>query len=126
MKLILDTHVLVWAAVEPTRLSAKARGLISDPENVCLVSAVSAYEILYKRDRDLALQRMPEDLQQALTTSDFAWLSITARHAAAAARLPRHHGDPWDRILLAQAVAEDAALLTADTRMKAYEARIVW
>ena len=126
MKLILDTHALVWATVEPSRLSARVRDMISDPENVCLISAVSAYEILYKRDREPILQRLPEDLEQALTTSDFSWLSITAAHAAAAARLPRHHRDPWDRILLAQAVAEDAVLLTADTRMKAYDAQIVW
>ena len=126
MKLILDTHALVWATVEPSRLSARVRDMISDPENVCLISAVSAYEILYKRDREPILQRLPEDLEQALTTSDFSWLSITAAHATAAARLPRHHRDPWDRILLAQAVAEDSVLLTADTRMKAYDAQIVW
>ena len=126
MKLLIDTHVFVWATIEPSRLSPRVRELMIDPEVVCLISAASAYEILVKRDRDPALWRLPEDIETAVGQTDFLWLSITPRHAAAAARLPRHHGDPWDRILIAQAISEDAALVTADTAIAAYDVRVTW
>ena len=126
MKLLIDTHAFVWATIEPFRLSARVRDLIADPENICLVSAVSAYEILFKRENDAALRRLPEDLVQAVAQTDFEWLSIDVRHASAAARLPRHHRDPWDRILIAQAMAEDADLVSADRRLSAYDARLIW
>ena len=111
---------------EPMRLSRRARLALEAPENELLLSAATAYEIEYKRDREPALGRMPADLERALTGQGFVWLPVTPAHAGAAGRLPRHHGDPFDRILIAQAVAEGAALVSADQRIPTYGAEVVW
>ncbi len=126
MKLLLDTHAFVWAAVEPERLGPRLRGLLVDQGNQVLVSAVCAYEIEFKRPRDAALMRLPLDLGEVVAGLDFTWLSVTPRHALAAGRLVRLHGDPFDRILVAQALEENAALVTADSRLPAYGATILW
>jgi PIN domain nuclease of toxin-antitoxin system len=126
MKLLLDTHAFIWAAVEPERLSLRATGLLTDRRNTVLVSAASAYEIQFKRHRDTVLARMPFDLEAAVEAMEFSWLNITPGHAVAAGRLPRLHGDPFDRILTAQAQAEAAALVTMDSRLPAYGGSVVW
>jgi len=126
VKLLIDTHALVWATIEPARLSGPARIAIESPENELVLSAVIAYEVEFKRDREPALGRLPADLERALTGLGFTWLSVTPAHAAAAGRLPRHHGDPFDRILVAQALAEGIALLSADERIRAYGAEVIW
>jgi PIN domain nuclease of toxin-antitoxin system len=126
MRLLLDTHTLVWAAVETRRLSRRARDLIADPENDRFVSAASAYEIEYKRDRDLSLARLPQNLDELSDRLVFDWLPIEYDHAVQAGRLPRHHGDPWDRVIVAQALADDLTFISADDTLLAYGARIVW
>jgi PIN domain nuclease of toxin-antitoxin system len=126
VKLLVDTHALIWAMFEPSRLSRRARLALEAPDNDLMLSAATAYEIEYKRDREPALGRMPGDLERALTTYGFVWLPVTAAHAGAAGRLTRHHGDPFDRILVAQALAEGASLVSADARMPAYGAEVIW
>jgi PIN domain nuclease of toxin-antitoxin system len=126
MKLLLDTHAFVWAAVEPERLSPRVRRLLTDRRNDVLLSAASGYEIEFKRHRDAVLASMPLDLDGAVQAMEFQWLAITVAHAGAAGRLARLHGDPFDRILVAQALEERAALVTMDARLPAYGATIVW
>lgn len=126
MRLLLDTHTLVWAALEPGRLSNRALELIADPDNDRFVSGVSAYEIEYRRDRDRDLAKLPQDLEELSERLVFEWLSVEHTHAIEAARLPRHHGDPWDRIIVAQALAEKLTLVSADGALLAYGARIAW
>lgn len=126
MRLLLDTHTLVWAALEPGRLSSRALDLIADPDNDRFVSAVSAYEIAYKRDRDHDLANLPEDLEELSERLVFDWIAVEYVHAIEAARLPRHHGDPWDRIIIAQALAEKLTLVSADGALPAYGVRIAW
>lgn len=126
MRLLLDTHVFVWSATQPGLLSPRAAGALGDPANDIFVSAVSAYEIEYKRSRDAQLQIMPAQLDEAVSLQGFCWLSINPVHAAAAAKLPDHHRDPWDRILLAQALDDDLMLVTIDTKLDAYGATILW
>jgi PIN domain nuclease of toxin-antitoxin system len=126
VKFLLDTHVLVWAAVLPSRLSARARDVLEDLENDIVVSAACAYEIEFKRERDPSLVAMPRELENAVIQRGFTWLSITPAHAAAAGRLPRLHGDPFDRMLVAQAISEGLPLISIDEKLPAYGARIIW
>ncbi len=126
MKLLLDTHVFVWAATQPAQLSMMASRALLDPENEIFVSAVSAYEIEYKRDRDALLQLMPDELDDAVRLQGLAWLPMAAAHGVAAARLAPHHRDPWDRILVAQAMIESLHLVTIDHKLSAYGVPILW
>jgi PIN domain nuclease of toxin-antitoxin system len=126
MILLLDSHALVWSAVEPGRLSTKARDAITDRTNQVLVSAVTAYELEYKRTRDPLLARLPANLDEAVRGQAFEWLAVSTDQAAQAGRLPRHHGDPFDRVIIAQAFAEGAAVVTADRWFAAYGVALVW
>jgi PIN domain nuclease of toxin-antitoxin system len=126
MKLVLDTHALIWWLVSPDKLSARVRTAVEDTGNDILVSAVSAYEVELKRPRDAFLASVPERLLTATLDQGFGWMQVTPEDAVAAARLPLHHRDPWDRIILAQAANREAAVITADRMMTAYGAAIFW
>jgi PIN domain nuclease of toxin-antitoxin system len=121
MKWLLDTHLLLWAAGQPERLSAEARALLEAPESELLFSAASLWEITIKR----ALGR--EDFQvdgrvlrRGLLDNGYLELPITSRHALDVERLPPIHKDPFDRLLLAQASVEGIVLLTADPILARY------
>ncbi|MBO0758554.1 MAG: type II toxin-antitoxin system VapC family toxin [Bradyrhizobiaceae bacterium] len=124
MRILLDTHVALWAVVDDPRLSARARSLIEDEDNVILASAASVWEIAIKR----ALARggpndMPISGAQALEffqAAGYEMLAITGMHASAVDHLPAHHSDPFDRLLVAQATTEPARLLTHDTQVAKY------
>lgn len=118
MKVLLDTHVFLWAVAASRRLSADARRLIADADEVN-VSAASIWEIAIK----VGLGRIkgePKDFVDAIERSGFVELPVTAVHAASVARLPQHHRDPFDRLLVAQAMAEPLVLLTADEALLPY------
>lgn len=100
MKLLLDTHAVIWWLARPEALSRVALEAIGDRSSIVLVSAASAYEIEIKRHRDATLATSPEALYDAVVATGFTWLPIGALHASAAAQLPLHHRDPWDRILV--------------------------
>ena len=118
MRLLLDTHALLWALGDPEQLDAQARQAIVDPENVAAVSAASAWEIAIKR----ALRKLeaPADLASALAASRFQQVAISVEHALAAGSLPNHHGDPFDRMLIAQARIEGFTVVTRDARFELY------
>jgi len=118
VKLLLDTHVLLWWLEGGERLAPSAADAIGNPDNAATVSAASVWEIEIKRAKGLLSS--PDDLLDQIATADFQMLAIDARHATAAARLPSHHRDPFDRLLVAQAVAEDAVLVTGDEALAAY------
>ncbi len=126
MKLLLDTHAFIWAVAASRRLSGKARDLLSDRQNQVLVSSASAYEIEFKRPRSAELAGLPADLDEAVRGLDFEWLSISHDHAMAAGRLPRLHGDPFDRIIVAQALLEQATVVTCDGLLGPYGAPVIW
>lgn len=126
MRLLLDTHVCVWSAIRPTNLSSSAAEALRDPHNEIFVSAVSAYEIEYKRARDALLQLLPTEIDDAVRLQGLAWLPITSQHCTIAARLPQHHRDPWDRILVAQAMQEGLQLVTVDHKLANYGVPILW
>lgn len=117
MKLLLDTHVLIWWMEDSTRLSAEAREAIAVAEDV-RVSAATVWEIAIKR----ALGRLdlPEDYLDHVERSGLRSLSTTAEHAETAGALPRHHDDPFDRMLVAQTRVEGLTLVTADRRLTDY------
>lgn len=123
MRLLLDTHVLLWALAGDRRLLASARGAVEDPANELVVSAASAWEIGIKRA--LGKLRAPDELPEALSRSGMVTLPITVDHAVAAGALPRHHDDPFDRMLIAQARAEHLRLVTADRRFSLYPVEIL-
>ena len=118
MKLLLDTHVLLWWLAEDPALPARARALMASPESVLFVSAVSLWEIWLKVS--LGKLRLPPDFGEVLTGGDFESLPLMAAHAKGIAELPWHHRDPFDRMLLAQARAESLTLLTADSALTVY------
>ena len=120
MKLLLDTHLLLWAAAG-SGLSSAAAGMIDDPANELFFSAASIWEVAIKS----ALGRPDFDLdpgvfRRALLESGYEEMAITGAHAAAVATLPDLHKDPFDRILVAQAIVEGVPLLTADQAVLAY------
>ena len=116
MNLLLDTHVLIWWD-EGRQLAANAQRAIADADSV-YVSAASAWEVAIKIG--LGRLRPSRTVEQATHESGFLELPVTFRHAERVARLPTHHRDPFDRLLVAQAVTEGAVLLTADERLTAY------
>jgi PIN domain nuclease of toxin-antitoxin system len=121
MRILLDTHVALWAVTLDERLGAAAEKVICDPDNDVSVSAASVWEIAIKH----ALGRgdMPVSAASALghfRDAGFRLLDVTAEHAAAVEALPRHHADPFDRILAAQASVERMSLLTRDPLLLQY------
>lgn len=126
MKFLLDTHVLVWAIARPERLSARVQEVLRAGENDLFVSAVTTYEIEFKRSVSSELGRLPFDLDQVRGVFAFDWLDVTRRHASQAGRLPRIHRDPWDRILVAQAIDEVLTLVTKDAALGRYNVPVIW
>ena len=121
MRLLLDTHLLLWAAGEPDRLSARARTLMEDPGNDLVFSAASLWEITIKTGLGRAdFQVDPHLLRRGLIENGYEELPITSQHALAVGQLPDVHRDPFDRILVAQATVEGLLLLTRDPLVKAY------
>jgi PIN domain nuclease of toxin-antitoxin system len=113
---LLDTHVLIWAVSEPSRLSTHARELIEDPSNPLVVSAASAWEIAIKHrlGKLPGSARLLSDYRGALGRLGARSLVVTDEHALAAGSLSHPHKDPFDRMLVAQAVIEDLEILTSD------------
>ncbi|HKS24997.1 MAG TPA: type II toxin-antitoxin system VapC family toxin [Thermoanaerobaculia bacterium] len=121
MKLLLDTQLLLWAAGEPERLSSRARRLINDAENELLFSAASFWEITIKAmlGRD-DFQVEPRVLRRALLDNGYLELPITSEHAVNVQTLPPLHKDPFDRLLLSQALVESITLVTTDEVLEHY------
>lgn len=121
MKLLLDTHLLLWAAAWPERLPETAAGLIEADDNEPVFSAASIWEVAIKRGLGRADFRVdPGQLRRGLLDNGYSELTITSAHAVAVNRLEPLHKDPFDRILVAQALVEGLTLLTADVQVAAY------
>jgi len=117
LRLLLDTHVLLWW-LQGSDLSELAVEAVASPENAVFVSAATAWEVSIKSA--LGKLTVDGDLLHGIDESGFEHLPITLRHAAAAGGLPRHHRDPFDRMLVAQAGAEGLTIVTRDQRLAAY------
>jgi len=123
MRLLLDTHIYLWAVAADPLLRPETRRVIESADAV-YVSAASIWEIAIK-SRLGKIAADPDALVAAIEASGFRQLPVTASHAAGVARLPPHHNDPFDRLLLAQAVTEPLRLLTADALLAKYGAMVV-
>jgi PIN domain nuclease of toxin-antitoxin system len=124
VKLLLDSHAFLWWLVEDPKLSVEARQAMADPATIVHVSAATVWELsikatLGKLDLDGA------DLVEEIEGNDFVELPVTARHSLAAGTLPRHHEDPFDRMLIAQARIEGLTIVTRDPAFRAYGAAIL-
>jgi len=126
MRLLLDTHVLLWALSGSKRLADEARELIESPDNDVLFSAASIWEIAIKAQVLRAEFGVDAaTIIAAARDTDFDELAISAGHATGVATLPMHHKDPFDRLLVSQAIAEPARLVTADRALAAYSRDLV-
>lgn len=126
MKLLLDTHLLLWLALDSGKLSTRARSVIEDASNNLFFSAASIWEVAIKRglDRD-DFTVDPRLLRRGLLDNGYEELAIDSRHAVATLDLPPLHKDPFDRILVAQAIVEGMTLATADEAVARYPGTIL-
>lgn len=121
MKLLLDTHLLLWAAGSPERLSMTARSLLEDPHNELLFSSASLWEIVIKHSLGRAdFQVNARVFRRGLLDNGYQELAITSEHAVSLESLPLIHKDPFDRILISQATVEGIMLLTTDVVIAQY------
>jgi len=119
MRVLLDTHILLWWLTDDRRLPKDADKIIKDPDNAIFVSAASIWEVAIKASLG-QIEADPLAIQSAIEPSGFTELPITGKHAAQVAKLPSHHRDPFDRMLVAQSLAEPMRLLTGDAMLAKY------
>jgi PIN domain nuclease of toxin-antitoxin system len=128
MRLLLDTHIAIWAIRSPERIGANAQQLIANQSNDIVVSAVTIWEIAIKRrlgDRPGRPPFSSADAIRHFSDAGFEILSVSAAHAMAVEHLPLIHGDPFDRLLVAQALSEPLRLVSSDERILAYGAGFI-
>ena len=123
MRLLLDTHVVLWWRLDSADLGREARRAIATADLVC-VSAASGWEVAIKRA--LGKLRFAGAFAPLVTTGGFSELPVSLRHAERLLELPDHHRDPFDRMLIAQALAEDLTIVTHDRQFSRYDVPIIW
>ena len=127
MRLLLDTHAFIWWDSDPGQLSATARSAIQDPANEVLFSAVNVWEMVIKSQLSKLALRLPlADLVFQQQANGLRVVEVTLRHVLAVEGLLSIHKDPFDRLLAAQAIVEDAELVTADHVFAQYPVRVLW
>jgi PIN domain nuclease of toxin-antitoxin system len=124
VRLLLDTHALLWWLADDARLGRQARRLIEDPGNDVAVSVASMWEIVVKV-RIGKLEAEIGEIARAVEREGFAVLAITTPHLLTLAELPMHHRDPFDHLLVAQAIGEDATFVSEDRNASRYPVRLV-
>jgi PIN domain nuclease of toxin-antitoxin system len=124
VRLLVDTHAALWLLDEDKRLSRRAEKALTEPANEVLLSAAVVWEVAIKRS--LGKLDAPDGFAEILLDGGAATLAISLEHAQAVHSLPWHHRDPFDRMLVAQATFEDAAIVSGDERLGAYDVPVVW
>ncbi len=120
---LLDTQVFLWCLIDSPRLTPKARRIIADPSNPVFVSAVTSWEIAIKKS--LGKLKAPDDIARIVEERGFFELPIYLYHGDRVLKLPWHHRDPFDRMLIAQALAEDLVIITADRKFEKYGVKLI-
>ena len=128
MKVLLDTHAFLWWVNDDPQLSRQARRIIAASSNQIFLSAASAWEIAIKTALGrLMIAADPEEfVPEQMRMNGFEPMPIDLRHALQVGSLPAHHGDPFDRILIAQAAVEECTILSADPEIRRYSVRVAW
>lgn len=128
MKYLLDTHTFIWWDSEPSKLSARALALCQDRQNTLLLSVVSIWEIQIKMQLNKLRLSLPlkEIIAAQQQTNGVEILPVTLDHVFALENLALHHKDPFDRLLIAQAIVENAILVSADPNLTQYPVQVIW
>ena len=128
MSILLDTHTFIWFVLDDPKLPAPAKALVEDPANDVFISPVSYWEIAIKvRLGKLDLQSpYDEFMQRGIFGNDFMILPIEPKHTSLLTRLPLHHKDPFDRLLVAQAIVEGVAIVSVDVQLDPYGVQRLW
>lgn len=128
MKLLLDTHTFIWWDSEPAKLSPQALTLCQDRQNTLLFSVVSIWEMQIKLQLGKLRLALPlkEIIETQRQTNSIEILPVTLAHVLAMENLPAHHKDPFDRLLVAQAIVEEAVLVSGDPNIAKYAVQVVW
>ncbi len=128
MKVLLDTHTFLWLITDDERLSETARRTFLDPENILFFSVASLWELCIKKSLGKISLKTGwlQIIQKEVRSNAVQWLPIEIQHCAEVADLPFHHRDPFDRLLIAQAMVEDMQLLSRDNRLSAYNIKRIW
>ena len=128
MNILLDTCTLIWLPQEPERLSEKSRTIIENPDNELLVSHVSVWEMLLKTQAGKLSFPVPlrKWLSDQQNTWDFRYLNISLEHLLRVEEIERHHSDPFDRLLVTQAIVENIGIVTPDPWIAKYPVQVLW
>jgi PIN domain nuclease of toxin-antitoxin system len=127
MKLLLDTHSIIWFSENDPRLPENIKLIIEQPDTECWVSIASFWEIAIKVSLNkLQIQQSLSTFEKLLKTANINILQIEIKHTEELLNLPYHHKDPFDRILIAQALCEDFLIVTKDENFSAYSVKILW
>jgi PIN domain nuclease of toxin-antitoxin system len=128
VRVLLDTHTLLWAKISPEKLSRQAAEIMAEPLNEVLVSAVSAWEIVTKvrLGKLPGIERLEREFLEIMEKSGYTMLPINVANALRAGRLPAPRRDPFDRMLAAQALASDVPILSKDPKLDAFGIRRLW
>ncbi len=128
MKLLLDTHAFLWFVLNDPQLSATARAHIEDPANTCYISPASYWEIAIKMSIGKYTLTVPHDqfFETAIADNGFVILHIEPRHTVVVATLPFHHRDPFDRLIVAQAIVEGMPLVSVEPTLDVYGIQRIW
>jgi len=123
LKFLLDTHTLVWWLANDATLSQTARKIIANPDNLIFISAASVWEIAIKKQ--IGKLNVPDNLEAQIEQEDFQAIPINISHAAYIEKLPLHHKDPFDRIIIAQAICEKMKIITRDKKFDVYPVEVI-
>lgn len=127
MKVLLDTHALIWFIEGDSKLSLTAKSEIENLNNERFVSTVSLWEIVIKSSRDkLELKKSFKDLNQSIIYNDIQIITAQISHLNTLLTLPHHHGDPFDRLLISQAISEDLTIISTDKHFNSYQVKVIW
>ena len=127
MKFLIDTHAIIWFITDDSKLPASVKNLIEDIANTCFVSVASLWEMAIKFSiGKLVLGVSLEEMFELIEKTGFELLSATPKHLLASAKLPFHHSDPFDRLMIAQAQTDNLTLVSRDGKFDLYEVKLLW